>query len=75
MQPLVYVHMLIQFTPLGALLANQHWALIHEGLHQRLPQWQLHILCALFGSPADALQRYHRKHHILNRDAATRTKG
>lgn len=50
MTALVCAHMLIQLTPFGALPANQHWALIHEGLHQRLPQWQLHVLCALFGS-------------------------
>lgn len=61
--------MLLQLTPVGGLLANQHWALIHEGLHGRMPQWQRHILCALFGSPADELERYHRRHHRLNRIA------
>lgn len=67
MSALVYAHLLLQLTPLGALLANQHWALIHEGLHGRLPRWQTHLLCALFGSPADELERYHRRHHVLNR--------
>ncbi len=67
MTPLVWLHLVLQCTPLGALLANQHWALIHEGLHGNLPRWQTVALCALFGSPMGALQRYHIRHHMNNR--------
>lgn len=67
MTPLVWLHLVLQCTPLGALLANQHWALIHEGLHGNLPRWQTAALCTLFGSSMGALQRYHTRHHMNNR--------
>jgi hypothetical protein len=67
MSRLFWFHAAMQTTPLGALLANQHWALIHEGLHGRLPRWQTWVLCALFGSPASARRYHHLKHHRDNR--------
>lgn len=67
MTSLIWLHLIVQCTPLGGLLANQHWALIHEGLHGRLPAWQAHLLCALFGAPMHALQHYHARHHTENR--------
>lgn len=60
-------HLILQCTPLGALLANQHWALIHEGLHENLPRWQTNLLCALFGTPAGPIRAYHARHHRDNR--------